>query len=45
MLTNARRRWPAVEFRVINVAVQGPTAVPQIIDALKVLDADDDAST
>ena len=28
MLTNARRRWPAVEFRVINVAVQGPTAVP-----------------
>ena len=38
MLTNARRRWPAVEFRVINVAVQGPTAVPQIIDALAVLD-------
>lgn len=41
VLTNARRRWPAVEFRVINVAVQGPTAVPQIIDALKVLDGDD----
>ena len=40
MLTNARRRWPAVEFRTVNVAVQGPTAVPQIIDALKVLDAD-----
>ena len=39
VLTNARRRWPAVEFRVINVAVQGPTAVPQIIDALAVLDA------
>lgn len=41
VLTNARRRWPAVEFRVVNVAVQGPTAVPQMIDALKVLDADE----
>ncbi|HET6213305.1 MAG TPA: exodeoxyribonuclease VII large subunit [Micromonosporaceae bacterium] len=40
VLTNSRRRWPAVEFRVVNVAVQGPTAVPQMIDALKVLDAD-----
>ncbi|MDG4833277.1 exodeoxyribonuclease VII large subunit [Solwaraspora sp. WMMD1047] len=40
VLTNARRRWPAVDFRTVNVAVQGPTAVPQIIDALKVLDAD-----
>lgn len=36
----ARRRWPAVRFRTVNVAVQGPTAVPQIIDALRVLDAD-----
>ncbi len=41
VLTNARRRWPAVDFRVVNVPVQGPTAVPQIIDALKVLDGDD----
>ena len=41
VLMNTRRRWPAVEFRVINVPVQGPTAVPQIIDALKVLDNDD----
>ncbi|GAA1839778.1 exodeoxyribonuclease VII large subunit [Asanoa iriomotensis] len=41
VLTNARRRWPAVDFRVVNVAVQGPTAVPQIVDALKVLDADE----
>ena len=38
---NTRRRWPAVEFRVLNVPVQGPTAVPQMIDALKVLDNDD----
>jgi exodeoxyribonuclease VII large subunit len=41
VLMNTRRRWPAVEFRVLNVPVQGPTAVPQIIDALKVLDNDD----
>ncbi|MDG4817349.1 exodeoxyribonuclease VII large subunit [Micromonospora sp. WMMD956] len=40
VLTNAQRRWPAVEFRTVNVAVQGPGAVPQIVDALKVLDAD-----
>jgi exodeoxyribonuclease VII large subunit len=41
VLMNTRRRWPGVEFRVLNVAVQGPTAVPQILDALKVLDHDD----
>jgi exodeoxyribonuclease VII large subunit len=39
--TNARRRWPGVDFRIINVAVQGPSAVPQIIDALSVLDRDE----
>ncbi|BFU42362.1 exodeoxyribonuclease VII large subunit [Krasilnikovia sp. MM14-A1004] len=41
VLMNTRRRWPSVDFRVINVAVQGPTAVPQIIDALAVLDSDE----
>jgi len=40
VLTNSRRRWPAVQFRVVNVAVQGPSAVPQMIDALRVLDQD-----
>ncbi len=40
VLDNARRRWPAVRFRTVNVAVQGASAVPQIIDALRVLDAD-----
>lgn len=40
VLTNARRRWPAVAFRVVNVAVQGPSAVPQMVDALRVLDQD-----
>lgn len=41
VLTNARRRWPAVQFRVINSAVQGPGSVQQMIDALRVLDADE----
>jgi exodeoxyribonuclease VII large subunit len=40
VLSNATARWPAVHFRVQNVAVQGPLAVGQIIDALTVLDAD-----
>ncbi|MGA8117645.1 MAG: exodeoxyribonuclease VII large subunit [Actinocatenispora sp.] len=35
---NAAGRWPAVAFETVNVAVQGPTAVPQIIDALEALD-------
>lgn len=41
VLMNARRRWPAIDFRVINVAVQGATAVPQMIDALRLLDTDE----
>jgi exodeoxyribonuclease VII large subunit len=40
VLENARRRWPAVGFQVRNVAVQGPTAVPAMIEALRRLDAD-----
>jgi exodeoxyribonuclease VII large subunit len=40
VLTNAKRRWPAVEFRVIPVAVQGPSAVPQVVDAIGLLDKD-----
>jgi exodeoxyribonuclease VII large subunit len=40
VLENARRRWPAVRFRVENVAVQGVTAVPQVVDALARLDGD-----
>lgn len=37
---NAMRRWSAVRFRIENVAVQGPSAVPEIITALRRLDAD-----
>lgn len=40
VLTVARNRWPAVRFEVRNTAVQGPTAVPQILDALTELDRD-----
>ncbi|MET0474605.1 MAG: exodeoxyribonuclease VII large subunit, partial [Mycobacterium sp.] len=35
----AEARWPAVHFAVRNTAVQGPTAVPQIVEALRELDA------
>lgn len=38
VLTNAQLRWPAVRFEVRNVAVQGSSAVPQIVDALTELD-------
>lgn len=40
VVDNARRRWPSVEFRTEAVAVQGPYAVTEIIDALARLDAD-----
>ncbi|MGH3712745.1 MAG: exodeoxyribonuclease VII large subunit [Micromonosporaceae bacterium] len=40
VLSNARRRWPGVRFRVVNVAVQGPHAVPAMIEALAGLDRD-----
>ena len=40
VLSVARDRWPAVDFRVINTPVQGATAVPEIIAALQVLDDD-----
>ncbi|MBV9144102.1 MAG: exodeoxyribonuclease VII large subunit [Pseudonocardiales bacterium] len=39
VISNATARWPAVRFQVHNVAVQGPLAVGQIIDALTELDA------
>ncbi len=36
----ARSRWPAVQFAVRNAVVQGPNAVPQIVEALRALDTD-----
>jgi exodeoxyribonuclease VII large subunit len=38
VLENARRRWPAVEFDIRNVAVQGHLAVEQCIGAVRSLD-------
>jgi exodeoxyribonuclease VII large subunit len=40
--TVAAARWPAVRFAVRNTAVQGPNAVPQIVEALRELDRDHD---
>jgi exodeoxyribonuclease VII large subunit len=40
VVENARRRWPAVEFRIEPVAVQGAYAVTQVIEALQRLDSD-----
>ena len=40
VVENARRRWPAVRFDVRAVAVQGPNAVTEVIDAVRALDAE-----
>ena len=40
VLSVAEARWPAVRFAVRNTIVQGPNAVPQIVEALRDLDAD-----
>lgn len=40
VVENARRRWPAVRFEIRAVAVQGSTAVTEVVEALRELDAD-----
>lgn len=42
VLAVAQSRWPAVQFRVINTAVQGTGTVAQVVDALRQLDEDSD---
>ncbi|WP_328711260.1 exodeoxyribonuclease VII large subunit [Nocardia salmonicida] len=42
VLSVAQNRWPAVRFVIRNTAVQGPTAVPQMLEALAELDGDPD---
>lgn len=42
VVDNARRRWPAVQFKIENVAVQGPYAVTEVMAALQRLNADPD---
>jgi exodeoxyribonuclease VII large subunit len=36
----ATARWPAVRFAIRNPVVQGPNTVPQVVQALRELDAD-----
>lgn len=40
VVENACRRWPAMDIRVREVAVQGPDAVAQVSEAVRALDAD-----
>jgi exodeoxyribonuclease VII large subunit len=42
VISVATNRWPAVRFAVRNTAVQGPNTVPQVVEALRGLDADPD---
>ena len=39
-MQNVARRWPEAQFRVINTKVQGDSAAPEVIAAIKALDAD-----
>ncbi|HWC21539.1 MAG TPA: exodeoxyribonuclease VII large subunit [Flexivirga sp.] len=39
VVENARRRWPATQFEIRQVAVQGPNTVPEVTAALAELDA------
>ncbi|TQL01362.1 exodeoxyribonuclease VII large subunit [Cellulomonas sp. SLBN-39] len=40
VVSNARARWPAVQFEIRRVTVQGPSAVPEVTAAIAELDAD-----
>jgi exodeoxyribonuclease VII large subunit len=40
VVQNARLRWPAVQFEIRTVSVQGPNTVPEVSAALIELDAD-----
>ena len=40
VVANARRRWPAVEFEIREVTVQGAAAVVEVSAALRELEAD-----
>ena len=40
VVENARRRWPAVQFEIRAVSIQGPNTVPEVSAALRELDAD-----
>ncbi|WP_025158696.1 exodeoxyribonuclease VII large subunit [Leifsonia aquatica] len=40
VLRNAQLRWPQVRFRTVYAAVQGERTVPEVVAAIRTLDAD-----
>ena len=40
VITNARLRWPTIEFSVVHAHVQGPQCPPEVVEAIQKLDAD-----
>lgn len=40
VITNARLRWPTIEFTVVHAHVQGPNCPPDIVAAIRRLDED-----
>lgn len=42
VVTNATARWPAVQFEIRRVTVQGPRAVAEVVAAMRALDAIED---
>jgi exodeoxyribonuclease VII large subunit len=40
VVETGQRRWPGVEFRILEVAVQGPVAAAEVSAAVRTLDAD-----
>ncbi|KAB7789732.1 exodeoxyribonuclease VII large subunit [Bifidobacterium leontopitheci] len=40
VITNVNLRWPSVRFKVVHAHVQGPQCPPDIIQAIRQLDAD-----
>jgi exodeoxyribonuclease VII large subunit len=40
VLENARRRWPAVQFKVRHASMQGTNSAREVIEALEALDRD-----
>ncbi|MFT8359124.1 exodeoxyribonuclease VII large subunit [Bifidobacterium aquikefiri] len=40
VITNARLRWPTIEFTIVHAHVQGPQCPPDVIQAIQKLDMD-----
>ncbi len=44
VVENARRKWPAAKFKILEVAVQGNTAVKEVSQAFQKLNQDNETS-